>query len=122
MGLAVGAIVLLLSTISTSFKNTMLGLVTMFLTPFICVTYLEANVAIGVTLVVWGFIYLQLPWDLIPDSLPFIGKLDDLIFGWCFMLVGIAILSGNRPEDVRTMVQNAFDGVYTLTRTQMPQN
>lgn len=124
--LAVGAFFLLLSAISTSFKKTALGVMTMLLTPLVCFQYLEANVATGVILVVWGFIYLQLPWDLIPDSLPFIGKLDDIIFGWCFMLVGITILSMNRPESVHAMLHNAVARPtwteYALKNDQMSQN
>lgn len=33
----------------------------------------------GLALFVEGTLYLQLPWDVIPDSIPLIGKLDDAV-------------------------------------------
>jgi len=57
--LAVCALVLFLSTVSKSFKQRALGKVTSVLTPFIAIAFLHPMVAVGVTLLMWGFIYMQ---------------------------------------------------------------
>jgi len=98
--LGIGGAVLILSAISDQFRDTVLGVVALCLTPLVAVEFLpEFEMAVGVTLFIWGMIYLQLPYDLIPDKWPYIGRLDDAIFGWGFMLAGITILALNTVTD-----------------------
>merc|ERR1711879_266309 len=113
--LVAGAIILVLSAASETIRKTALGVVAVALTPFIAVQFLETELAIGVTLLVCGFLYIQLPWDLIPDSWPLIGRLDDLIFGWSFMVVGAAITYMHKPDTIQNMARIALDGVKNAT-------
>jgi uncharacterized membrane protein YkvA (DUF1232 family) len=113
--LVAGAIVLVLSAASETIRKTALGVVAIVLTPFISVQFLEIDLAIGVTLLVCGFLYIQLPWDLIPDSLPLIGRLDDMIFGWGFMVAGAAIVYLSKPDTIQNIIRIAADGVNNAT-------
>jgi len=110
--LAAGAAVLLLSAIWKGFRETALGLISMVLTPFIASMFLETNLAIAVSLLVCGFIYIQLPWDLIPDRWPVIGRLDDMIFGWGFMIAGATILYMTQdPAAIQAMMHHVVQGI-----------
>lgn len=119
--LAVGAIVLLLSAVSKSFRETALGVIAMILTPILALDFLpQKELAVGVTLLVWGFLYIQLPWDLIPDKIPLIGRLDDMVFGWGFIIAGAAILWINKPEELGNIISNAAaEGVKGETVSQI---
>jgi hypothetical protein len=57
--LAVCAFVLFLSAVSRSFRERALGEVASVLTPFIAIAFLHPMVAVGVTLLIWSFIYMQ---------------------------------------------------------------
>lgn len=112
--LAIGMVTLLLCALSEKIRGTLLGVAGIILTPFISIQLLdELNLAVGVTLFVWGFIYLQLPYDLIPDSCPCIGKLDDMIFGWGFMLAGAAVMVVHNPAILKDALEKGtmlFEG------------
>jgi len=47
--------------------------------PFILPRMLPRLMATGTTMVISGFVYCQLPVDLIPDVIPGVGKLDDTV-------------------------------------------
>mmetsp|Transcript_124941 Transcript_124941/g.216592 ORF Transcript_124941/g.216592 Transcript_124941/m.216592 type:complete len:95 (+) Transcript_124941:69-353(+) len=57
----------------------------------------QSLLALGAALSAGGLIYRQLPLDLIPDCIPIIGKVDDVlagataIFGAFVMALGVAL-------------------------------
>ena len=57
----------------------------------------------GVYLFLWGLSFVVLPVDMIPDFLPILGRIDDvvayliMIFGGVLVLLGIALWINSSP-------------------------
>ncbi len=62
------------------------------------------NLATGVLL------YLNAPVDLIPDKLPFIGLMDDMLF----MIVGLVIIVPQIPEERLTYYHQKYEAVVKI--------
>jgi len=115
--LGIVGVVFVLSAVWKNFRETVLGLIVLVLTPFVALEFLpEFKTAVGVTLFIWGVIYLKLPFDLIPDSWGVIGLVDDAIFGWGFMLAGIGILAFNTVSDPASL--SRFAASVTATKRE----
>ena len=53
-----------------------------------------------------AIIYLLSPWDLVPDMLPVMGRIDDLVV----LLVSVAIFLGMSPRRVVTELLRRMTG------------
>jgi uncharacterized membrane protein YkvA (DUF1232 family) len=89
----VSLLIVLVAIMYKDIRNTLIGIVALVAVPCAVFTTFSGQLAVGMSFLACGFIYIMLEIDIIPDVIPVIGKLDDLILGVLPMLVGLALVA-----------------------------
>lgn len=67
-----------------------------------------------------GVAYMLLPFDLLPDFLPFVGKLDDILISSALIGLGMRLLPQQVKDDVRYRTRTLYFG--SDRRQKTPQS
>jgi uncharacterized membrane protein YkvA (DUF1232 family) len=75
------------------FRKTLIGILALVAIPCVVFANFTGQYGLGISCLACGLMYIMLEIDIIPDTIPFIGKFDNLILGVLPIIVGLVLVA-----------------------------